>query len=51
VAIKRTDGKMQFNPAPDDRMYEGDQLVALGTASELKALEDAARGVRTTAGR
>ena len=51
VAIKRADGKMQFNPAPGDRMYEGDQLVALGTASELKALEDAARGVRTTAGR
>jgi voltage-gated potassium channel len=42
VAIKRADGHMQFNPDPDDRLFEGDQLVALGNASQLKALEDAA---------
>jgi voltage-gated potassium channel len=45
VAIKRADGQMQFNPAPDARMQEGDQLVALGDPAQLKALEDAAAGV------
>jgi K+/H+ antiporter YhaU regulatory subunit KhtT len=41
---------MQFNPAPDDRLHVGDQLVALGSATQLKALEDAASG-RVTAAR
>jgi voltage-gated potassium channel len=45
VAIKRADGRMKFNPDPDDRLNEGDQLVALGTPAQLKALEDAAEGV------
>jgi voltage-gated potassium channel len=48
VAIKR-DGRMQFNPEPDDRLHEGDQLVALGSPTQLKALEDAAEGVRAAA--
>jgi len=47
VAIKRADGRMQFNPDPDDRMQSGDQLVALGNPAQLKALEDAADGVTT----
>ena len=51
VAIKRADGQMKFNPDPDDRMHEGDQLVALGNAAQLKALEDAAQGVPTTSSR
>jgi voltage-gated potassium channel len=45
VAIKRADGRMQFNPDPVDRIYEGDQLVALGNPTQLKALEDAAEGI------
>lgn len=44
VAIKRADGGMQFNPEPDDRLHEGDQLVALGNAVQLKALEETAQG-------
>ena len=44
VAIKRADGRMQFNPDPDDRLFEGDQLVALGNQTQLKTLEDAAEG-------
>ena len=44
VAIKRADGRMQFNPDPDDRFHDGDQLVALGNQAQLKALTDAAEG-------
>jgi voltage-gated potassium channel len=47
VAIKRPDGRMQFNPEPGDALREGDQLVALGSPAQLKALEDAAQGVET----
>jgi voltage-gated potassium channel len=46
VAIKRAQGAMQFNPEPDDRLHEGDQLVALGNAAQLKALEETAQGPR-----
>jgi voltage-gated potassium channel len=45
VAIKRADGRMQFNPDPNDRLHEGDQLVALGNAGQLKALEEAAGAI------
>jgi voltage-gated potassium channel len=46
VAIKRTDGHMQFNPSPEDTLQVGDQLILLGDSAQLKALEDAARGAR-----
>jgi voltage-gated potassium channel len=46
VAIQRTDGHMQFNPSPEDTLQAGDQLVLLGDSTQLKALEDAAKGVR-----
>jgi voltage-gated potassium channel len=49
VAIKRSDGRMQFNPEPEDRLHEADQLVALGNPAQLKALEDAARATRAAA--
>jgi voltage-gated potassium channel len=42
VAIRRAEGQMQFNPEPDDVLREGDQLVVLGSAGQLKALEDRA---------
>jgi voltage-gated potassium channel len=42
VAIKRADGHMQFNPEPDDIVQAGDQLVALGNPSQLRALEETA---------
>lgn len=39
VAIKRTSGKMVFNPSADERIEVGDRLVALGEAPRLKDLE------------
>jgi voltage-gated potassium channel len=46
VAINRADGQMQFNPSPEDTLRAGDQLVLLGDSTQLKALEEAAKGVR-----
>lgn len=43
VGIQRTDGHMEFNPAPDQRMQSGDRLVVLGRQENLKELEAAAR--------
>lgn len=48
VAIKRASGHMQFNPSPEDTLQVGDQLVVLGDVKQLKALEEAANGVRAT---
>jgi voltage-gated potassium channel len=42
VGIRRADGKMDFNPEPEMVMRAGDDLVVLGRASSLKALEAAA---------
>ena len=42
VGIRRADGKMDFNPAPETAMRPGDDLVVLGRASSLKELEKAA---------
>lgn len=39
VGIRRGDGQMEFNPAPDAVMQAGDQLVVLGRPDELKGLE------------
>jgi voltage-gated potassium channel len=43
VGIKRSDGAMEFNPAPEAIMQAGDDLVVLGSGSSLKELEAAAR--------
>lgn len=43
VGIKRGDGRMEFNPAPDAVMRAGDQLVVLGRTAQLKDLEAAAQ--------
>jgi voltage-gated potassium channel len=42
VAIRRSDGRMEFNPPPDATMRSGDQLVVLGQPEQLKGLETAA---------
>ena len=42
VAIKRADGTMDFNPAPDAAMLAGDDLVVLGRPEHLRGLEEAA---------
>jgi voltage-gated potassium channel len=43
VAIRRSDGRMEFNPPPDALMRAGDQLVVLGPPDQLKGLEIAAQ--------
>jgi voltage-gated potassium channel len=47
VGIRRRDGQMDFNPAPDASMRAGDDLVVLGRADSLRELETAAAGVTT----
>jgi voltage-gated potassium channel len=39
VGIQRANGAMEFNPAPEIAMHEGDFLVVLGRASNLHDLE------------
>jgi voltage-gated potassium channel len=39
VAIKRRDGRMVFNPPPDEALDEGDVLIALGHRDQLDRLE------------
>jgi len=39
VGIQRADGKMEFNPSPDLKMYGGDYLIVLGPAESLRNLE------------
>ncbi len=43
VGIRRADGRMEFNPAPDAVMRVGDQLVVLGKTTSLKEMEAAAQ--------
>lgn len=40
VAIKRADGAMEFNPAPESAIRAGDELVVLGRPEHVKALEE-----------
>jgi voltage-gated potassium channel len=40
VAIKRIDGTMEFNPAPEAVIRAGDELVVLGGPESVKALEE-----------
>ena len=42
VGIRRADGKMDFNPAPETAILAGDDLVVLGRTGSLKDLEAAA---------
>ncbi len=42
VGIRRKDGRMEFNPASDAVMQEGDVLVVLGHTANLKKMEVAA---------
>ncbi len=38
VAIRRADGTMDFNPAPDSMIRAGDEMVVLGRPQSVKAL-------------
>ncbi|MGH9648918.1 MAG: potassium channel family protein [Terriglobales bacterium] len=42
LAIKREGAAMSFNPAAGDRIQAGDNLIAVGQASGLRQLEEAA---------
>jgi voltage-gated potassium channel len=43
VAVQRADGRMTFNPPPDDRLVHGERLVVLGNRASLDKLEALAR--------
>lgn len=40
IAIKRKNGEMFFNPAPDTIIFPGDSLIAMGAVNQLHELED-----------
>ncbi len=40
VALRKLDGTFDTTPKPDERIEAGDVLIAIGTASELLALEE-----------
>ncbi|HJY86355.1 MAG TPA: potassium channel protein [Candidatus Acidoferrales bacterium] len=45
LAIRRSNGRLDFNPGPDDTISAGDFLIAMGDSQKLKELE-ALAGVR-----
>lgn len=45
VAIRRADGRMEFNPAADLQMNAGDEILVLGNPESLKGLEQESRGL------
>jgi len=45
LAIRRSNGRLDFNPGPDDTISAGDFLIAMGDSHKLKELE-ALAGVR-----
>ncbi len=38
IAMKKADGTMEFNPKPDSRIQEGDTIITVGQAANLKEL-------------
>jgi voltage-gated potassium channel len=40
IAIKRAEGSMEFNPAPESVVRSGDEMVVLGQPDSVKALEE-----------
>ena len=40
IAVRRDDGTFDTRPTPDTTLKEGDVLVGVGTADEIRALED-----------
>jgi voltage-gated potassium channel len=39
VALRKRDGSMDTTPGPEAQLHEGDVVVAVGTADELRAVE------------
>jgi voltage-gated potassium channel len=40
IAVRRPDGRFDTTPSPDSRLEAGDILIAVGTADELRRLEE-----------
>jgi voltage-gated potassium channel len=40
ISIRRPDGTFETTPSPDHALVDGDVLIAVGTATELRALEE-----------
>lgn len=40
IAVRRRDGTFDATPNPDDKLEEGDVLIAVGTVGELQKLEE-----------
>src|SRR6266508_2505966 len=40
VGLRRRDGGYDTTPSPDTRLEDGDMLIVVGTAEELRAVED-----------
>jgi K+/H+ antiporter YhaU regulatory subunit KhtT len=40
IAVRKTDGRFEITPDPDERIEIGDVVIAIGTEPELQALED-----------
>ena len=47
LAIRRSDGSMQFNPPPETEIQGGDFLIVMGEASNLTKLEQVLAEVRS----
>src|SRR5215203_1689687 len=47
VSIRRSDGKVLFNPSGEAKIQGGDMLIAIGNAESLARLNDLARGRAT----
>lgn len=39
LAVRRADGRMEFNPDPDKHLSQGDHLIVMGAPSSLRRLE------------
>lgn len=44
IAVKKSDGTMEFNPKPNYKIDAGDVFIALGSSEHLTLLEDLAYG-------
>lgn len=45
MAIRKPDGKVQFNPPAEARIISGDHLIAVGEPDGLRQFEDLLNGV------
>jgi len=46
LAIRKSDGRMQFNPPAEAEIHAGDYLIVMGEAANLRRLEQVLAEVR-----